>query len=114
MKNDFTSNGASVIESSPSDMLLVRNRWEYVWLRAKDMFRDSLGWSLEKFRSPARLKEFEFVDPASDETVYLYTNKRYTVFCVGERRFYFNRINGKFDGMSAPASLVTGWTEFGN
>jgi len=71
----------------------------------KDAVRNGIGWCLEKSKAPARLKVFEFVDPASDETVYLYTSKRYSVLCVGERRFYFDRITGKFDGVSSPSQL---------
>jgi hypothetical protein len=85
---------------------------KHLLLRIKTKALDVAGWCLEKLKAPARLKPFEFIDPASDETVYLYTSKRYSVLCVGERRFYFDRINGKFDGFSAPASLVPDWVEF--
>jgi len=71
----------------------------------KDVVRDGIGWCLEKSKAPAKLKVFEFVDPTSDETIYLYTSKRYSVLCVGERRFYFDRITGKFDGVSSPSQL---------
>jgi hypothetical protein len=84
------------------------------WLRAKRTLRNMAGWCLEKCKAPARLKAFEYVDPASDETVYLYTSKRYSVLCVGERRFYFDRVSGEFDGMSAPPSLIPEWAEFGD
>ena len=83
-----------------------------LWLRTRAGFANAIGWCLERFKAPAKLKPFEFVDPATDETVYLYTSKRYSVLCVGERRYYFSRVNGNFDGMSAPASLVPGWVEF--
>jgi len=76
-----------------------------VLFQMKDAVRNGIGWCLEKSKAPARLKVFEFVDPASDETVYLYTSKRYSVLCVGERRFYFDRITGKFDGVSSPSQL---------
>lgn len=94
--------------------LFAHNRTARLWLRLKDRTANAFGWCLERFKAPAKLKTFEFVDPATDETVYLYTSKRYSVLCVGERRFYFDRVNGKFDGMSAPASLVPGWVEFGD
>jgi hypothetical protein len=94
--------------------IVAEGRKELLRLRVKDSILNAIGWCLEKIKAPAKLKEFEFVDPASDETVYLYTSKRYSVLCVGERRFYFDRVNGKFDGMSAPASLVTGRLEFGD
>ena len=92
----------------------MEGRKERFWLRVKIALRESAGWCLEKIKAPARLRTFEFVDPASDETVYLYTSKRYSVLCVGERRYYFDRVSGNFDGMSAPASLVPGWVEFGD
>lgn len=74
-------------------------------LRVKNWTQDGIGWCLERSKAPAKLELFEFVDPVSDETVYLYTSKRYSVLCVGERRFYFDRITGKFDGVSSPSQL---------
>ena len=94
--------------------ITVQGRSALLWLRLKTTALNTVGWCLERFKAPAKLKPFEFVDPATDETVYLYTSKRYSVLCVGERRFYFSRASGNFDGMSAPASLVSGWVEFGD
>lgn len=74
--------------------------------------RNWIGWCLEKIKAPAKVGTFEFVDPTTDQTIYLYTSCRYSVLCVGERRFYFDRISGKFDGISAPAGLVPDWVEF--
>jgi hypothetical protein len=55
------------------------------------------------------LKPFEFVDPETNETVYVYTDRLYSVLCVGQRRFYFDRITGAFDGTSLELSdLVSG------
>jgi hypothetical protein len=99
---------------SGTTSIFVEGTAARLWLGIRSAARNMAGWCLEKTKAPARLQTFEFVDPASDETVYLYTSKRYTVFCVGERRFYFDRVSGKFDGMSAPASLVPNWIEFGD
>lgn len=74
--------------------------------------RNGIGWCFEKIKAPAKVGTFEFVDPDTDQTIYLYTSSRYSVLCVGERRFYFDRVSGKFDGTSAPASLITDWVEF--
>lgn len=82
----------------------LSGRIQMVWLRIKGAFRDGIGWCLEGIGAPAKLKVFEFVDPASNETVYLYTSKRFSVLCLGERRFYFDRVNGRFDGVSSPAT----------
>ncbi len=60
-----------------------------------------MGWSLERLRTPALLKHFEYIDPATNETIYLYTDASYSVLCVGPRRFYFDRVTGKYDGTSA-------------
>jgi hypothetical protein len=81
-------------------------------LRVKDSLKNIIGWCLEKLGAPAKLKMFEFVDPASNETVYLYTSKSYSVLCVGDRRFYFDRITGNFDGISTPAGVVPRGIEF--
>lgn len=92
--------------------ILVHNWRLLAWLRVKDSFTDLVGWGLEKFRAPAVLREFEFVDPSSEETIYLYTSNRFAVLCIGEKRFYFNRLSGKFDGTSAPACAVPRRVEF--
>lgn len=94
--------------------IITDNHALRVWLHAKSGVINTIGWCLERFKAPAKLKPFEFVDPATDETVFMYTSKRYSVLCVGERRYYFDRVSGKFDGISAPASLVPGWLEFGD
>ena len=92
--------------------ITVEGPTRYAWLKFKDLVLGIGGWCLEKTKAPASLKMFEFVDPVSDETVYLYTSKRYSVLCVGERRFYFDRITGRFDGTSSPACSIPGRIEF--
>jgi hypothetical protein len=92
--------------------VMTTSRIEIAWLRLRDVVRNLAGWSLEQFRSPARLKPFEFVVPETNETIYVYTDRLYSVLCVGQRRFYFNRITGVFDGTSLEFSdLVTGRIE---
>jgi len=71
------------------------------------------GWCLEKTNAPAKLEEFEFVDPVTDQTVYLSTSKTFSILCVGSRRFYFNRLTGKFDGTSAPSRSVADRVDLG-
>ena len=85
---------------------------QIAWMRCKDSLAEMVGWCLEKTKTPAMLKEFEFVDAETDETVYLFTDSRYSVFCVGSRRFYFDRLTGKFDGTSAPTRSISGRVEF--
>jgi hypothetical protein len=70
-------------------------------LKLRDGVRNLISWGLERFRTPARLKPFEFVDPATNETIYVYTDRLYSVLCVGQRRFYFDRITGAYDGTSS-------------
>jgi hypothetical protein len=82
------------------------------WMRFRDFLATAAGWYLEKTGAPARLREFEFVDPETDETVYLSTTARFAVLSVGARRFYFDRLNGKYDGTSAPACLIPDGFEF--
>ena len=96
----------------PQMTVFLQNRRDRIKQRTKDIFKNMIGWCLEKVEAPARLNAFEFVDPVSDETIYLSTSKRYSILCVGDRRFYFDRISGKFDGISAPASVIPGGIEF--
>lgn len=56
------------------------------------------GWLLERFHAPAKIREFEYVDPSTDESVYLSTGARYAVLHVGAKRFFFDRVTGQFDG----------------
>ena len=86
---------------------ILESRWQAAVTRLRVGLRNGIGWCLERFKAPAKLKVFEFVDPASDETVYLYTSKVYSVLCVGDRRFYFDRITGKFDGVSSPPTALS-------
>jgi hypothetical protein len=81
-------------------MILVRRKRKLLWLRMKELFVDTVGWGLEKLRAPAVLKEFEFVDPETNETIYLSTGRRYSVLHVRGKRFFFDRITGVFDGTS--------------
>jgi hypothetical protein len=60
--------------------------------------RHATGAVLEFFHTPAKIKEFEYVDPATNETVYLATGARYSVLHVGDKRFFFERTTGRFDG----------------
>jgi len=60
---------------------------------------------------PAMLRPFEYVDPDTDETVYLYTDKRLSVLSIGNRRYYFDRASGKFDGVSTSVVNISGRVE---
>lgn len=86
-------------------MEVTSNSWLRIgWMKLRDGLRNVAGWSLERFRAPARLKPFEFVDPETNETIYVYTDRLYSVLCVGQRRFYFDRISGAYDGTSLELS----------
>ena len=91
--------------------VFVQQRREFWWLRAKDTVLNSIGWAMNCVHSPAKLKPFEYVDPDTDETTYLYTDKRLSVLCIGDRRYYFDRITGRFDGVSASVVDVSGRVE---
>ena len=80
-------------------------------LAVKDSALNSIGWAMNLLHSPARLRPFEYVDPITDETVYLYTDKRLSVLCISERRYYFDRITGKFDGVSSSSDSIAGRIE---
>ncbi len=100
------------VQRCPQMTVFLQNRRDRIKYRAKDVLRDMIGWCLEKVEAPAKLNAFEFVDPVSDETIYLSTSKKYSILCVGDRRFYFDRISGKLDGISSPASVIPGGIEF--
>lgn len=87
--------------------LFAESRWEKWKLTLKDYVLGIFGAVMDRAQSPARIRPFEYVDPDTDETVYLYTDKRLSVLCVGSRRYYFDRVSGRFDGVSASVVDVT-------
>lgn len=64
----------------------------------REWIRHAWGTTLEFFHAPAKIREFEYVDPTTNETVYLATGARYSVLHVGDKRFFFERTTGRFDG----------------
>jgi hypothetical protein len=64
----------------------------------REWIRHAWGTALEFFHAPAKIKEFEYVDSLTNETVYLATGARYSVLHVGDKRFFFERTTGRFDG----------------
>ena len=71
---------------------------ESVWQRLKSVAIHVIGFGLESVQAPARIKEFEYVDPDTNETIYLATGARYSVLHVGNKMLFFNRVSGRFDG----------------
>jgi hypothetical protein len=80
--------------------ITAASKTERLWLRVKSALLNRVGWYLEKTGAPAKLKEFEFVDPETSETIYLSTGTRYSVLHVRGKRFFFDRVSGVFDGTS--------------
>ena len=79
----------------------------------RNFLKEKAGWGLEKLKAPAFMKEFEYIDPNTDETIFLSTGKTYSVFSIGDRQFYFNRLTGSFDGVgSRVTDCVSGRVEF--
>jgi hypothetical protein len=60
--------------------------------------RYAVGWWLELIHAPAKIREFEYVDQGTNETVYLSTGARYSVLHVGDKQFFFERTTGRLDG----------------
>ncbi|MGC2171168.1 MAG: hypothetical protein WA555_16685 [Candidatus Sulfotelmatobacter sp.] len=60
--------------------------------------REAIGRVLEAFHAPAKIREFEYVDQGTNETIYLSTGARYSVLHVGDKRYFFDRLTGRFDG----------------
>lgn len=83
---------------SSETQAVTASRTLIIWLRCKDSLANMIGWCLEKSKAPAVLKEFEFVDPETNETIYLSTGYRYTVLHVRGKHFFFHRVSGVLDG----------------
>jgi len=69
-----------------------------IWTRFRSAIRYRIGSLLERFHSPAKIREFEYIDPETDQTVYLTTGARYSVLHIGRKQFYFTRLTGRLDG----------------
>ena len=93
----------SSLSNHANGIIRGKNTLSALVLAVRDALKNVTGWCLEKSNTPARLEVFEYVDPQSDVTTYLYTSKRYSVLCIGATRLYFDRITGKFDGVSSPS-----------
>ena len=76
----------------------THGRRQITWLTVKNAALGIAGRTMNLIHSPARLREFEYVDPISDETVYLSTGARYSVLHVGRLQLFFDRATGRFDG----------------
>jgi hypothetical protein len=81
----------------PENTLIVPGRVQ-LRQRIQDWVRQKIGRVLEALHAPAKIKEFECVDPITNEIVYLSTGARYSVLHVGSKRFFFDRLTGRFDG----------------
>jgi hypothetical protein len=84
--------------NSQAETLFVTSPVRLLGLRLRDLWREGFGRVLEMMHAPAKIKEFEYVDPITNETVYLSTGARYSVLRIGDRHFFFNRLTGRFDG----------------
>jgi hypothetical protein len=71
---------------------------EAIWTKVRRRVVRAAGKTLEFCHVPARIREFEYVDPATNEIVYLSTGARYSVLHVGAKKLFFDRVTGRFDG----------------
>ena len=78
--------------------LMAQRRRQISWLGVKSAALDFTGRAMNLIHCPARLIEFEYVDPISDETIYLSTSARYSVLHIGRLKLFFDRATGRFDG----------------
>jgi hypothetical protein len=69
-----------------------------LWARVRASVRHLRGSLLDRIHAPGRIKEFEYVDPITNETTYLSTGAQYSVLHVGDKQFFFERLTGRFDG----------------
>jgi hypothetical protein len=77
---------------------MIQCRWKVSWRRVKGTVSNIAGWAMNFLHSPAMLNEFEYVDPISDQTVYLSTGARYSVLHIGSLKLFFDRATGSLDG----------------
>jgi hypothetical protein len=90
------------------ETLFVTSRFALLRLRVRDWWLERVGRMLERLHSPAKIREFEYVDPDTNEIVYLSTGARYSVLHVGNKQLFFSRITGRFDGTGTLLELRIG------
>ena len=78
--------------------LTVQTRPQFSWQTIKNATLNSIGRAMNLLHSPARLREFEYVDPISDQTVHMSTGARYSVLHIGNLKLFFDRATGRLDG----------------
>ena len=93
------------MESASSPVLLAKRETPRAIL---DTLRDVYGRLLEWMHVPAKIREFEYVDPVTNETIYLSTGARYSVLHVGGKQLFFSRRTGEFDGTGSSLFLEQG------
>ncbi len=76
----------------------AQDRTTLSWKNSKQAILKLIGWTMNLIHRPAKIKEFEYVDPISDQTVYLSTGSRYSVLHIGSLKLFFDRATGGFDG----------------
>jgi hypothetical protein len=97
------------MESRPQSTL-IESASERFRTRLQGWCMERIGRVLEALHTPAKIKEFECVDPITNEIVYLSTGARYSVLHVGDKRYFFDRLTGRFDGTGTllEERIVTG------
>ena len=98
--------GLSPAINFAKERVLRAHRGALLWLDVRNWFSAMIGACLENIHASARMRAFEYVDPDSGQAISLSTARDYSVLSVGDRRFYFGRISGKFDGASSIAPSV--------
>jgi len=85
--------------------IFITSRRRLLWQNTVDLLHGLMGRTLEGFHTPAKIREFEYVDQNTNETVYLSTGARYSVLHVGDKQFFFDRLTGRLDGTCTSLEL---------
>jgi hypothetical protein len=74
------------MKSGDPSHLFVRRITERLRIRVARLLRGAAGRMLEWAHSPAHIGEFEYVEPLTNEIIYLSTGARYSVLHVGGKK----------------------------
>jgi hypothetical protein len=85
--------------------IFITSRRQLLLQNCVDRLHGLMGRALEALHTPAKIREFEYVDQNTNETVYLSTGARYSVLHVGDKQFFFDRFTGRFDGTCTSLEL---------
>jgi len=85
--NENKNNYPIIVNSNASILVRIISRLKLKFVKL-----------LNALRTPAIIQEFEYSDKLTNQKISIKNQSLHTVITIDGRDYYFNRLNGKFDG----------------